>query len=197
MSQLVTLAEPGHQLKGFIRHAETQMGKAGMEARNPQYPQRVFAERRRNMAQNALLQIRLSLPGVVQAAVGRLSDGIDGQITPQQVLFQTDLRAGMEAETAVSLAAFALGACQGILFAGLGVQEYRKIAADRFEAFGQHLIRCRTDHNPVPILDLKPQQPIPHGAAYQIDLHQRSQRSGHWARQASKPPSRLYTCSKP
>ncbi len=75
--------------------------------------------------------------------------GVDGQVAALQVFFKGNVGCGVKGETAITLAALAFGAGQRIFLAGLRVQKYRKVLADRAKALLQQLLGCGADHYPV------------------------------------------------
>ncbi len=75
--------------KRLRREGETE---ARGEPRAAQDAHRIFGECVAHMAQNAGLQICLSAMGIDQVSLRILRNGIDGEIAPQQILFQCDLR---------------------------------------------------------------------------------------------------------
>ena len=77
----------------------------------------------------------------------------------------------MEHKAAVTVAAFALGAREGVLLAGVRMQKHGEIVAHRFETLVHQLLRRGADHYPVSFLDRQPEQLIAHGTAYQINVH--------------------------
>ncbi|MNN45927.1 hypothetical protein D3C81_1602830 [compost metagenome] len=123
------------------------------------------------MAQQARFEVALAAVGIDHLAVLVLGHGVDGQVAAGQVVFQADVRAGVEGEAAIALAALALGARQGVFLAGLWVQEDREVRADRAESPGEHFIAGGADHHPVDIGDWPAEQPVAHGAANFVYLH--------------------------
>ena len=77
----------------------------------------------------------------------------------------------MEHKAAVTVAAFALGAGEGVLLAGVRMQKHGEVVAHRFETLVHQLLRRGADHYPVSFLDRQPEQLIAHGTAYQINVH--------------------------
>ncbi len=113
----------------LLVHGEAQRGEARGEARHAQDAYRIFAERRRHMAQHAGLEIRAAAVGIHQRAIRRLRDGIDGQVPPQQVLFQRDVRRELGDEAAVTRPGLALAPRQRMLGLRFRMQEHREIPA--------------------------------------------------------------------
>ena len=107
-----------------------------------------------------------------ECAVVGFGDGVDGQVTALQILFQRDIGAGVKGKACVTRAGFAFGACQRIFVAGFRVQEYREVLADLFVPLFQHFLRRRTDHDPVPFQHRQAEQPVAHCTAYQVSFHQ-------------------------
>ena len=62
------------------------------------------------------MQILLTLARINEVTLARLSNGIDGQIAPAQILFQSDVWARVNDKTTMALPTLALGTCQGVLF---------------------------------------------------------------------------------
>ena len=126
------------------------------------------------MAQGFLLQVLLAVVGVDDVAVGVLRHGIDRQVATLQVCFQRDIRRTVHFETGIAMPVFTFGACQGVFFFGLRVQEHGKVAPDLRKALVQHLLGCGAYHHPVAIGDGSAQQSVADGAANKIDVHGRS-----------------------
>ena len=123
------------------------------------------------MPQHTVLDIGLAVVGINQRAVGLTGDGVDGEIPPRQILFQCDVRIGMEDEAFVAGRGFAFGPRQGIFFTAARMQEHRKIGADRTETRCGHRFRTFTDHHPVTIARRQTEQGIAHRTADQIGFH--------------------------
>ena len=73
-----------HELQGFGR--DGKVGKAGGKARDAQDAHGVFGKGGGDVAQHLVAQVLLAVVGVVQLAVGRFGDGVDGEVAPGQVL---------------------------------------------------------------------------------------------------------------
>ena len=123
------------------------------------------------MAQHACVEIAPPFMRIVQGAVGRLCDGVDGQVAPPQVFDQRHPRAEFDGEAAVAGSGFTFQAGQRIFFVGDGVQEHREVASHFPVAEPQQFLARGADHHPVPFLDGQPEQGIPNRAADQIHLH--------------------------
>ena len=153
MGQFAGLNHGGHQGLGLFGNAKTEMGIAGGKARHAQHAQRIFAKGGRDMAQQALTEIVLSAVGVDNCAVGILGEGVDRQVTAQQIRFEGDVRGGIAGKTGIACAGFALGAGQGILFPALRMKEHGKVAAYLLIARVKHLLRGGAHHHPVSVFD--------------------------------------------
>ncbi|MNZ75431.1 hypothetical protein D3C78_939080 [compost metagenome] len=169
--ELARAGQLTHQRQGFVRDTEAERRIARGKAGDTQHAQGIFGECRGNVAQQAGFEVALAAVGIDHPAVLVLGHGVDGQVAAHQVVFQADVRAGVEGEAAVALAALALGTRQGVLLAGLRVQEDREVRADRAETPGEHFIASGADHHPVDIGDRPAEQPVAHGAANFVDLH--------------------------
>ena len=77
----------------------------------------------------------------------------------------------MELESAIAWTGLALGACERMFLAGLGMQEYREVAANLAKARVEHLLRSSADHDPVALADWPAEQAVANRAADQIDFH--------------------------
>ena len=155
-----------HRLVGHVEAAET-----GRKTRQPQDAHRVFGKGRRHMAQAPGSQIGLAAMGVDDVAVVVRGHGVDGQVTPRQVLLQGHIRRGVEAEAGIARCGFALGAGQGIFLARGGVDEDREVAPHHLEARGQQRVGRAAHHGPVALTHFQPEQGIANRTTHQIDLH--------------------------
>lgn len=83
-----------HQGQRFRRNAEIDeaCGKTG----EPQDADRVFDKSRTHMAQHPRLQIAQPAKRIDQRAIAGPRNGVDGQITARQILFQPHLRRRMK-----------------------------------------------------------------------------------------------------
>ncbi|MNT36659.1 hypothetical protein D3C72_1727590 [compost metagenome] len=126
------------------------------------------------MAQQPRLQIGHAAVRIVQLPVLIFGDGVDGEIPAQQVLLQRHLGGGVAHEAGVTLPLFALGAGQGILLLGLGVEKHREVAADLGEPQRQHLRHSGAHHQVIPVALRQAQQAIPNRPPNQISLHAQS-----------------------
>ena len=78
------------------------MSKSRGKTGDTQHTQRIFTEGIRNVTQQALFDIALSVIGVDKFAIFAFGDRIDGQITSHQILFQRDVRRGITGETVIT-----------------------------------------------------------------------------------------------
>ncbi|MNY18084.1 hypothetical protein D3C86_1514390 [compost metagenome] len=111
--------------------------------------------------------------GVGQLAVFVFGHGVDGQVAADQVFFQGDIGAGMENESAVAAAAFALCASQCVLLPAFGMEKYRKVGPYRAITQSLHLFGSGADHHPIDISDWLAEQAIAYRAADFINLHKK------------------------
>ena len=109
------------------------------------------------MAQQACCQIGLTAVGVVQLAIGTFGDGIDGQIPPQQILFEGYLGGGIAGKSGIAMPLFAFDAGQGVLFSSLWMLEDGKVPANRLVTLSQQLLGASPDHHIVALPHLEPQ----------------------------------------
>src|SRR5690606_33710051 len=168
--QFPGLGQLSHQRQGVRRDTKTQRCIAGGKAGDAQYPQRVFGKGRRDMTQQAGLQVLLPPIGIDDLTLVIHGHGVDGQVAALQVLLQGDRGVGVEGEAAVAVTTLALGSGQRVLLAGVRVQEYREVLPDRAEAGLQQLIRRGADHYPVAFMPGHAQQLVTDGAADQIGI---------------------------
>ena len=75
--------DSAHQGEGLRRYTEAAAGKSPRETRHPQHAQRILAEGRGHVTQNAGSQILEAPVRIDQRAIAVARDGIDGQVTPQ------------------------------------------------------------------------------------------------------------------
>ena len=106
---------------------------------------------------------------------------VDREIAPCEVLFERHLRRRKELEAAISAPVFALGACERVFLARFGMQEHRKIAADRLVARGGHHLRRGTDNDPVAVAVLTTDELVADGAADTVDMKRLPLGAGHRA----------------
>ena len=132
------------------------------------------------MPQHARLQIARAAEGVDQAAVRILGDRVDREVAARKVLIQRHVGRGVEDEALVAAAGLPLGARQRVLLSSAGVQEHRKVRADRPEAGGNHRLRRRADDDVIAVADRHAQQPVADRAADEEDGSRGGQ--GHPAR---------------
>ena len=163
-----------HQRQRLGGHHEALLMETGGEARHPQDAQGILGKGRRDMAQQPRLQILHAAVGIVQLPVLIFGDGVDGEIPAQQILLQRHLGGGMTDEACITQALFALGARQGILLLGAGVEKHRKVATNLGEPEAQHLLHGSTDHQVVSVPLRQSQQAITDRSPNQINLHAHS-----------------------
>ena len=147
------------------------MYEARGETRDPQHPQRIFAKRRRDMTQHAVLQVIAASVRIDQFAVSGFGHGVDGKIAPRKIFFQAHFSPGIEGETGMSRRDLAFPARERVLLLVYRMQIYRKILADLAVAELFEVVAAAADDNPVPILDRKTEQSVAYGAAYRVDFH--------------------------
>jgi hypothetical protein len=160
-----------HQRQGFLRDRKAACGIARRKARDAQHAHRILGERRRHVAQHAPLQIRRAAERVDQRAVRVFRHRVDGQVAAAQVVLERHLRRRVERERVIAAAGLAFGPRQCVLLAGLRMQEYRKILADRLVAEAAQVVRARADDDVVAIADRQAEQAVTHRAADEIDFH--------------------------
>ncbi len=112
----------------FGRHLETQAAIAGGETGDAQHAQWIFGEGRRDVTQQARLKIRAPAIGVDDLAIVVFGHGIDGQVAADQILFQGDVRCGVEGEATIAAPALAFGAGEGVFLAVRGCRNTGKSA---------------------------------------------------------------------
>src|SRR5690606_40161220 len=110
-----------------------------------------FRESLTNVAQYPVLEILHATTGVHQPAVGMTRDGVDGEIPALEIVFQSDIRTGIESETFVAPARFSFGARQGVFLFGARMQKNREVSPYRNEAARLHFCGCRSDHDPIAV----------------------------------------------
>ena len=157
-----------HQRQGS--GGDGEIGKAGGEAGQTQDAHGVLAKGGADVAEDPGLDVGLSMEGIDEAAVGGSGDGVDGEVTAQQVVFQCDIRREMYGKALVAGSGLALGAGQCVFLVALGVQEDGEVLADGLKALGQHLFRRGAHHHPVPVAGGQPEQFVADGAADAVDL---------------------------
>ena len=106
-------------------------------------------------------------------AVGILGDGVDGEVTTLQILFERDLGRRMKHESLVARCGFAFGSRECVFFVRFWMQKYREVRTDRPVAGGNHFLGGRADDHMVAILHRKTQQLIADAAAHGVDFHER------------------------
>ncbi len=161
-----------HQGHGFRRHRE--FVEPSRKARHAQDAHRVFAKGVGHMAQHPGLQVGLAAVGIVDGAfaipVRGGGHGVDGQVAPGQVLLQRDVGRRLDDEAAVARPALALGARQGVLLVGFGMQEDGEVPSHGHEAALGHLLGRGADHDPVAVMHGPPQKAVAHRAAHHVHL---------------------------
>jgi hypothetical protein len=123
------------------------------------------------MAQHARLQVAYAAVGIDQVAVGRLRNGVDGQVAAGEILVERDLGTEIDGEPPIAGGYFALEPRQRVLLVGCGVQKNRKVAPDLPIIQAQQLFAGATDHHPIALLYSQAEQGVPNGSANQIHLH--------------------------
>ena len=108
------------------------------------------------MTQQACGQIGLTPVGIMQLALGIFGDGIDGQIPPQQILFEGDFGGGIAGKASIAMPLLPFDASQGVLFPSLWMQEDGKVPANWFVTLGQQLFCTSPDHHVVALSHLEP-----------------------------------------
>ena len=86
------------------------------------------------MAQYAVMQIVAATEWVDNLAIGRLRDGVDGEVATLEVFFECDVRIGVKSKAFVAFANFAFGAGECVFFAALWMNEYWILWANRLKA---------------------------------------------------------------
>ena len=123
------------------------------------------------MTQHPRIEIAPAAMGIEQRAVGRLGNGIDGQIAARQIFLERDLRPEFDRKSAIAGRHLALEPRQGMLLVSVGMQKHRKVPAD-FPIFqAQQLLSGAADDDPIAFLDGQAEQGVPNGSANQIHLH--------------------------
>ncbi|MNL49239.1 hypothetical protein D3C87_1721580 [compost metagenome] len=123
--------------------------------------------------QIALAAIRVDdradqLAGIVHG----LRHRVDGQVAPDQVVFQRDIGRAVEREALVAGSRLALGTRERVLLLGARMQEDREVLAHGLVAGRLHLGRRGAHHHVVAVLAWLAQQLVADGAAHGIDLHE-------------------------
>ena len=125
------------------------------------------------MAQHTIVQIPDSARGVDIRAIGRARNRVDRQVTPAQVVFQRNFWPRMKRKAPIAATRFPFGARQCVFFTGGGMQEDRKIPADRRKPPTDHFLGRRSDDDPVAIAVHLAQQAVSHGTAHDVHLQAR------------------------
>ena len=167
-----------HQLRRFVRHHEAEAVKARRKARHAQDAHRIFGECRRHVPQPAGGQIGLAAERIDDVTVRILGHGVDGQVAPLQVLFERHVRREAHRKAVIAAPGLALGARQGVLLAGLRVQEHRKVGPHLLEAGIDQVLRRGAHHHVVAILHRQAEQAVAHRAADQAGLKRQLHRPG-------------------
>ena len=88
------------------------------------------------MAQDAGFEIFQPAVEVDEVARLILRQGVDGEIPPPQILFQSNGRLRMDHEAPIAGGGFALRAGEGVFLLGFRMEEDRKILPHRLKALG-------------------------------------------------------------
>ncbi len=108
---------------------------------------------------------------VDQRAVGRLGDGVDGQIAARKIFFERHFRPEFDGESAIAGRHLALEPRERVFLVSVGMQKHRKVAADLAIFQAQQLLAGAADDDPIALLDGEAEQGVPNGSANQIHLH--------------------------
>ena len=108
--------------------------------------------------------------------------GVHREVAPGQVLFECDVGRGLHRKAFVAPGGFALGAGQGVFFAGLGVQKHRKVLAHWHITLRAHGFGRAAHHHPVAVVDALAHQGIAHRTTDDKNTHGGFQR---WSRKGS------------
>ncbi len=162
-----------HEFQRLVGDAEAQRRVTRGEARHAQDAYRVFGKRGRHVPQQARVEIAQTPVRIDHLAGIVLRHGIDGEVAAPEVVLEFDVRRELGGEAAVARAHLALGARQRVFFLGLGMQEYREIAAHGNVSGAFELSRRGAHDHPVPLGHLATEQAIPDRAAHQVHLHGR------------------------
>ena len=157
-----------HDRLGFRRDGEAE---ASSEARDAQHAQRILRERRADVAQYARTQILRAAERIDQGSVVGTRHRIDREVASREIFLEGDAWRSVKAEAPMSAPGLALGAGERVFLVRLGVQEYRKVAADRTKPAREQFFRRGSDDDVVAIGERPSQQLITHRAADPIDLH--------------------------
>jgi len=131
-----------HQAQGSRRDAKAKMRK---QRREPRDPQRILAECRRDVPQDAVFQVGASAVWIDELAIDREA----GMLRP----------------------GFALAPGQRVFLPALRVQVDRKFLADAEKAVPRKCGATAADHDPVALLHRKPEHPVANRAANEMDFH--------------------------
>src|SRR5688500_13955497 len=123
------------------------------------------------MAQYARFEVGDAIKGIDNIAVLILGKGIDGKISPRQILLQRNFRGCINFKAFVSARDLALGPGQRVLFLALRMKENRKIFSYRAIAKPYHLVRRRPDDDVIMVCYRQAEYLVAYGAANQIGLH--------------------------
>ena len=115
----------------------------------------------------------MAVVGISQPTLRIFRNGIDREVSTNQIFFETDLGIRMEDEPAIAWAALAFRSGKGIFLPCFRVQKYREIRTDRAETLAEHFIGGCAHHDPVGIGDGLAQQAITYCAAHFINLHKK------------------------
>ena len=166
-----TFHHVAHQRQRLRRHAKPERCEAGGEAGDAQHAHRIFGEGRRDVAKRPRLEVMPAAVRIDQAAIGRLRNGVDGQVAAGQILFEGDLGPELDRESAVAGRRLAFEPRQCVFLVRVGMQKYGKVASDFTVLEAQQLLARAADDDPIAFLDGKAEQGVPNSSANQIHLH--------------------------
>jgi hypothetical protein len=86
---------------------------------------------------------------VDEVAIGRLGHGVDGQVSPREILLEGDIGCELSDESAISGAGLTLETRERMLLASVWMQEDREVTTDGCEALRLEFFGCRADYHPV------------------------------------------------
>src|SRR5690606_1500682 len=124
-----------------------------------------------NVPEPPPLEILEAAPRIDEPAAPVAGHSVDRKVAPFEVLLDGDRRRRVERESGVARRDLALGPCERVLLAGLGVQEDGEILADLLEAERGQLLRPGPDDEPVPLADRPAEQAVPDRSADFINFH--------------------------
>jgi hypothetical protein len=106
-----------------------------------------------------------------QRATLVLRDRVDREVAAGEVFLQRHAAVGVELEAVIAGAGLSLCPRQRMLFARVGMEEHREVAADREIAQGKKLAGIGADDDPIAISDGATEQAITNRTAHEISLH--------------------------